>query len=101
MAAIKKKKPERSRELTWDQIGQAIGMKIEKGCSDGECAPWNKKECKSGPGCGSAIYGLGFLGALVYYITTSTGFWMAILGVMKAILWPGFLVYGVLKFLGA
>ena len=49
---------------------------------------------------GHAVYGLGFIGAAVYYISTATGFWMGVLGVLKAIVWPVFLVYGSLKFLG-
>ncbi len=48
----------------------------------------------------SAIYGLGFIGAVIYYISTATGFWMGVLGVLKAIVWPVFLVHGLLKFLG-
>lgn len=95
-----KKKPARDKEPTWDQIGQAIGKKMENGSKDGECAPWNKKECSHGHGCANAIYGLGFIGALVYYVSTSTSFWMAVLGLLKASVWPAFLVYGVLKFLG-
>jgi len=47
-----------------------------------------------------AVYGLGMIGALVYYITTASSFWMGALGVLKAILWPGFLVYEALKSLG-
>ncbi|MDD5331887.1 MAG: hypothetical protein PHE43_03660 [Candidatus Nanoarchaeia archaeon] len=60
-----------------------------------------KNICKH-PECnmGSAIYGLGFIGALIYYISTATGFWMGVLGVLKAIVWPVFLVHGLLKFLG-
>jgi hypothetical protein len=49
---------------------------------------------------GSAVYGLGFVGAAVYYISTATGFWIGVLGVLKAIVWPAFLVFGLLKFLG-
>lgn len=48
---------------------------------------------------GGAIYGLGFIGAAVYYISTATSFWMGVLGFLKAIVWPAFLVYEVLKFL--
>lgn len=48
-----------------------------------------------------AIYGLGFIGALIYYISTATSFWTGFLGVLKAILWPAFLVYEALKLLGA
>lgn len=52
-------------------------------------------------GCGGAFYGLGFLGAAVYYITAATGFWMGVLGFLKAIVWPLFLVFELLKFIGA
>ena len=56
-----------------------------------------KKEYKSYGcgygGCAGCIYGLGFLGALVYYIQQATGFWSGVLGVLKAIVWPAFLVY--------
>ena len=48
---------------------------------------------------GNAVYGLGFIGSLVYYISTATGFWMGVLGVLKAIVWPAFVVYDLLKFL--
>ena len=53
-----------------------------------------------GSGCGSVIYGLGFIGALVYYISTAPSFWMGVWGVIKAIVWPAFLVYEILKFMG-
>jgi len=49
---------------------------------------------------GGAIYGLGLIGAAIYYISNATGFWSGVLGFLKAIVWPGFLVYGLLKFLG-
>jgi hypothetical protein len=49
---------------------------------------------------GNAVYGLGFIGAAIYYITTATSFWMGVLGVLKAIVWPAFLAYGLLKSLG-
>jgi hypothetical protein len=44
-----------------------------------------------------AVYGLGLIGASVYYISTATGFWMGVLGFLKAIVWPAFLVYEALK----
>lgn len=46
-----------------------------------------------------AIYGLGFIGATIYFISTATGFWIGVLGVLKAIVWPAFLVYELLKLL--
>lgn len=48
-----------------------------------------------------AVYGMGFIGAAIYYISTATGFWMGVLGFIKAIFWPGFLVYEAFKALGA
>lgn len=50
--------------------------------------------------CGGCFYFLGFIGAAIYYIQTATGFWMGVLGFLKAIVWPVFLVYGLLKSLG-
>ena len=50
-------------------------------------------------GAAGGVYGLGFIGALVYYIQTATGFWVGVLGVLKALVWPGFVVYEVMKFL--
>jgi hypothetical protein len=48
-----------------------------------------------------AVYGLGLVGAAVYFISTATGFWIGVLGFLKAIVWPAFLVYEALKALGA
>ena len=67
----------------------------------------NKQKCdcnKCGCGacsCGGAVYGLGFIGAAIYYISNATGFWIGVLGFLKALVWPAFLVYEALKFLGA
>jgi hypothetical protein len=47
------------------------------------------------------LYFLGFLGAVVYYIQSSEGFWTGVLGFLKALVWPAFLVYELLKSVGA
>lgn len=46
-----------------------------------------------------AIYGLGLIGAAIYYLSNAKGFWKGVLGFLKAILWPMFLVYDLLKFM--
>ena len=46
-----------------------------------------------------AVYGLGLIGAAIYYISTATGFWAGVVGLLKAMVWPAFLVYELLKFL--
>ena len=48
-----------------------------------------------------AVYGLGFIGAAVYFIAHASGFWMGVLGLLKAIVWPAFLVYEAFKQFGA
>jgi hypothetical protein len=55
---------------------------------------------REGAGMG-AVYGLGFLGAAVYYIQAADGFWEGVLGILKAVVWPAFTVYELLKFLTA
>jgi len=40
-----------------------------------------------------AGYGLGLIGAAVYFISHATSFWMGVLGFLKALVWPAFLVY--------
>jgi hypothetical protein len=49
----------------------------------------------------NAVYGLGFIGAAIYFISQATGFWMGVLGFLKALVWPAFLVYEALGELGA
>ncbi|MFP4523905.1 MAG: hypothetical protein ACLFO2_01120 [Candidatus Woesearchaeota archaeon] len=61
-----------------------------------------KTETKDKHDCASmsALYGLGFIGAAIYYVTVATGFWNGVLGVLKALVWPAFLVFETFKFLG-
>ena len=54
----------------------------------------------SADGPSGAIYGLGLIGAAIYFISTATSFWLGVLGFLKAIIWPVFLVYGALKGMG-
>ena len=46
-----------------------------------------------------AVYGLGLIGAAVYFISHAASFWMGVLGVLKAIVWPAFIVYEAFKHL--
>jgi hypothetical protein len=47
----------------------------------------------------SAVYGLGLIGAAVYFISTATSFGMGVLGFLKALVWPAFLIYQAFQFL--
>jgi hypothetical protein len=58
-----------------------------------------KKEIQcAGPA--GAVYGFGVVGSAVYFISHAIGFWMGVLGLLKAIVWPAILVYEALKHLG-
>jgi hypothetical protein len=48
-------------------------------------------------GSSGAVYGLGMIGAWVYYISHATTFWMGVLGIFKGVFWPAMLVYEALK----
>lgn len=59
-----------------------------------------KKKMKCGGGeMSGGVYGLAFIGALVYYIQNAESFKMGLLGLLKAIIWPAIVVYKLLEFL--
>ena len=47
--------------------------------------------------CGGAVYGLGLIGALIWFWQQANGGRERVIGVLKAIVWPAFLVYGAFK----
>jgi len=54
--------------------------------------------------CGApsgAVYGLGFIGAAIYFISHAASFWIGVLGFLKALIWPAFLVYEAFKYFGS
>jgi hypothetical protein len=48
-------------------------------------------------GVSEAVYGLGLIGAWVYFIGHATTFWMGVLGILKGIVWPAMLVFEAFK----
>jgi hypothetical protein len=60
-----------------------------------------KGQVGGGAAGAGAVYGLGFIGALVYYIASATSFWDGAYGVFQAIVWPAYFVYEILAFLKA
>ncbi|MFZ4581557.1 MAG: hypothetical protein ACOYM7_02800 [Paludibacter sp.] len=50
---------------------------------------------------GGAVYGLGVIGAAVFFIAKATTFWVGVLGFLKALVWPAILVFEALRALGA
>lgn len=49
---------------------------------------------------GNAVYGLGLIGAAIYFISQATSFWMGVIGFVKALFWPAFLVYEAFSYFG-
>jgi len=47
----------------------------------------------------SALYGMGFIGAAIYFVQHATTFWMGLFGFLKALVWPAVLVYQLFDFL--
>ncbi len=50
-------------------------------------------------GGGDAVYGFGLFGALVFYLQQANGFVSVMIALLKAVAWPAFAVYELLKFL--
>ena len=59
----------------------------------------NRKRMSGSQGVSGGAYGMAFIGALIYFIQHATTFWEGVLGVVKAIFWPGVLVYELMEFL--
>ncbi len=54
---------------------------------------------KGGGSMGGAVYGLGFIGAVVYFLQHSVSFGDGFVGILKAIIWPALVVFKLLEFL--
>jgi len=80
-----------------DEIEKGIENWFEKKFSGKSKHKDNK--CKAQTGAGAGVYFIGFIGAVVYYIGVATSFWEGVLGVLKAMVWPAFLIHGLAKFL--
>lgn len=59
------------------------------------------KSNRGAGGGGGAVYGLGLIGAVVYYWQEANGFWEHLWAIGEGILWPAFVVYDLLGHLGA
>jgi hypothetical protein len=59
----------------------------------------NHHGCHGGSGNSSAIYGLGVIGALFYFLENTHGLIPILTGIVKAIFWPAFVVYQLLAYL--
>ena len=59
---------------------------------------WKKTHHYNSAG-GGAVYGLGLVGALIYFIQNANSFTEGVVGVLKALVWPAVLLYKILEIL--
>ena len=70
--------------------------------SNEECCKdkmWFKRHHGHNQGGSNAIYGLGVIGALFYFLKGATTFGAVMMGIGKAVLWPAILMFKLLTFL--
>jgi hypothetical protein len=61
---------------------------------------WCKQESKKNTAAhstGGALYGLGLIGSLVYWLQAATSFGAVITAILKSIVWPAYVVYKLLE----
>ncbi|MEK6795245.1 MAG: hypothetical protein AABZ39_10735 [Spirochaetota bacterium] len=56
-----------------------------------------RKNAMNGGGICTGAYGLAIIGSAVYFIQHATSFWGGVLGFLKALVWPAFLIHKVLE----
>ena len=71
-------------------------MSDENGTSE---KPRRNKKSANTCGASGGVYGMAFIGAAIYFIQHAATFWMGVLGILKAIIWPAILVYKLLEYL--
>lgn len=57
------------------------------------------KKVYTNNGAAGAVYGLGLIGAAIYFIGHAGTFWAGVLGFLKAIIWPVFMVLKAFEYL--
>ena len=60
---------------------------------DGEVTDRRVQRGPASPPAGGAVYGLGLVGALIWFWRQADGVGGHLVAVLKAIVWPAFLVY--------
>ena len=77
-----------------------MGAKTDADAGPDRRGRWHKapRSRQSGPPAGGgAVYGIGMIGALVYFLQAAQSGWDYALAFPKAAVWPALLVYKLLK----
>lgn len=57
----------------------------------------NSKKTNAAHGSSGALYFVGFIGALVYWMQAAVGFGAVVTGFLKACVWPAYVAYQLLE----
>jgi hypothetical protein len=71
--------------------------KVEKKIEEAFCCKDNHKHRHGGHG--DALYGLGVIGAMFYFLQSASGFNEVVIGICKAVFWPAILMFKLLTYL--
>ena len=89
---------EKEKPLDEEQIKQWIERGVKK-LENIDCGEKRGIRKHAGSGAAGTIWFLGFVGAAVYFIQQATSFGTGVLGLLKALVWPAFLIYNLLDYL--
>lgn len=74
-------------------------MKNKEKAQEMCCETKSVYKCSGNSGGGNAIYGLGVIGALFYFLQNVSGIEAVLLGIGKAVFWPAILMFKLLTYL--
>ncbi len=77
------------KEFDSEKLKKKINKKVKK--------KMGKVQVQVTKTSGSFIYFLGFIGAAIFYVSSAPDFWAGALGLLKAAVWPAFLVFAALN----
>jgi len=63
------------------------------------CQEHHKNHNRTYSNGADVVYGLGIVGAAVYFVSHAVGFWAVVVALLKAFVWPAFFTYEIFQFL--
>lgn len=91
-----------TKKSTEKKVEEAVKAVAEEVKKSGKCDCGDSCGCKNNnhanTASGGAVYGLGFIGAVIYFIQQADSFWVGFVGFLKALVWPAILAYEALKY---
>lgn len=88
----------KKKEIDEKQVKDWIERGVKK-LENIECTEKKSITKHVGSGAAGTIWCLGFVGAAIYFFQQATSFGTGVLGFLKALVWPAYLIYHLLKFL--